>query len=390
MPEDIDGLKPEDIVVVSTPQQRKEEAKAPEPEVKEEVKEEEVKEGEEETQEGEEETQEGEEETQEGEEEAEEGEEGEPLDEFDWEDFSEEVGLEVTSDHDVVDYLKELAEYKKLSPALQKAIEIERDNGDVALYFKSIANDPKNLSDRDALWEQYVAENPKRVSGNPKFARLDFDRKQDKEYALLIEYEGLSASEQKEFLEEHKADLEYLTEKRKFEAEAARATLQEAREKMTFQTVPEKSEVDEERQREMFQRHEVEYKRALADFDVVSLSLGKDFEFNVGLSEANKKKATEWMKTPELFLNELGFTPGKIDYDVLAGWTALLADIKYGTFGERVRQAILDNKDIKTLEGTLDAPGIVKTGGEKSPIQGDEWAAVADAFEKKRLESKKR
>jgi hypothetical protein len=233
-----------------------------------------------------------------------------------------------------------------------------------------------------------VTENPKRVAGNPKFARLDFDRKLDKEYDLLAQYEKLKGSDQEEFLKEHKADLDYLTEKRKFEADAARATLQETRDKATFKNAT--PEMDDKRAKEIIKAHETGYKKAVAEFDVVTLNMGKDFDFNVGLTDSNKKKAMEWMKNPEAFLGELGFSAGKIDYDTLAGWAALIADIKYGTFGERLRQALVDNKDIKTLEATLDAPGIVKTGGEKPILQGDEWDQIGDAFEKKRIESKKK
>jgi hypothetical protein len=257
------------------------------------------------------------------------------------------------------------------------------------MYFKSIANDPKDLSDRDALWEQYVTENPKRVAGNPKFARLDFDRKLDKEYELIIQYEKLPASEQEEFLAKHKADLDYLKEKRKFDADTARATLQEKREKTTF-LPPKNPQMTDEKAAEVIKAHESSYKKALAEFDVVSLRVGKDFEFNVGLTETNKKIASDWMRNPETLLSELGFNKDSINYDTLAGWAALIADIKYGTFGERFRQALLDNKDIKTLESTLDAPGITKTGGEKPILQGDEWDQIGDAFEKKRLEAKKK
>lgn len=309
--------------------------------------------------------------------------------EFDWDAFSESVGLELDSDDAVVASLKELAEYKSLSPALQKAIEIERNNGDVAGYFKALANDPKTLSERDALWEQYVAENPKRVADNPKFARLDFERKIEREYSLLNEYEKLSASEQEEFLEEHKAEIEYLQEKRKFDAEAARASLQEKREQLKFYE-PKSNQPSEESVKEIMARHEAGYKKALSEFDVVTLDMGNDFKFNVGVTESNKKQVNEWMRNPDKFLNELGFSEGKIDYDTLAGWVALISDIKYGTFGERVRQAILDSKDIKTLETTLDAPGIGKTPGVNPDLSGDEWDQVANAFEKKRLESKKR
>ena len=427
-PVDINSLKPEDVVITSTPQHRKEEPKEPkieepkkeEPKAGGEPKKEEPKAG-------------GEPKKEEPKkEEPKLGEDGKPLKEepklteaqitdrvtelqdkdeedlteeevkfledhakepeaeFDWEAFSQDVGIELDSDEAIVDSLKELAEYKSLSPALQKAIEIERNNGNVAAYFKAIANDPKELSDRDALWEQYVTENPKRVAGNPKFARLDFDRKLDKEYDLLTQYEKLKGEDQEEFLKEHKADLDYLKEKRKFEADAARATLQETRDKATFKNAA-NPEMDQKRADEIIKAHETGYKKAIAEFDVVSLAMGKDFEFNVGLSESNKKKATEWMKNPEAFLGELGFTAGKIDYDTLAGWAALIADIKYGTFGERLRQALVDNKDIRTLENTLDAPGIVKTGGGDKPIlQGDEWDQVGEAFEKKRMESKKK
>jgi len=388
-PIDIESLKPEDVVITSTPQQRKEDKPAEEKPAEEKPKDEKPKE---EKPEGD-----GKEvqvpakpgEAEVPAEEREEGKEGEPEAEFDWEAFSENVGIELDSDDAVIESLKELAEYKNLSPALQKAIEIEKAQGDVALYFKTIANDPKDLSDRDALWEQYVTENPKRVAGNPKFARLDFDRKLDKEYELLTKYEKLSASEQEEFLAEHKADIDYLKEKRKFDADTARATLQETRDGMTFAPVK-TGQVDEKQAQEMFKAHESGYKKAISEFDVVALKVGKDFEFNVGLTDSNKKIATEWMKQPEKLLNELGFSKGKIDYDTLAGWAALIADIKYGTFGERFRQALLDNKDISTLEKTLDAPGIVKTGDAKPILQGDDWDAIGDAFEKKRLESRKK
>src|SRR6476660_488649 len=318
-PIDIESLKPEDVVITSTPQQRKEDKPAEEKPAEEKPKDEKPKE---EKPEGD-----GKEvqvpakpgEAEVPAEEREEGKEGEPEAEFDWEAFSENVGIELDSDDAVIESLKELAEYKNLSPALQKAIEIEKAQGDVALYFKTIANDPKDLSDRDALWEQYVTENPKRVAGNPKFARLDFDRKLDKEYELLTKYEKLSASEQEEFLAEHKADIDYLKEKRKFDADTARATLQETRDGMTFAPVK-TGQVDEKQEQEMIKAHESGYKKAISEFDVVALKVGKDFEFNVGLTDSNKKIATEWMKQPEKLLNELGFSKGKIDYDTLAGW----------------------------------------------------------------------
>lgn len=310
--------------------------------------------------------------------------------EFDWEAFSQEVGVQVDSNDAIVESLKELASFKSLSPALQKAIEIERNKGDVAAYFKAIGNDPKDLSDRDALWEQYVADNPKRVAANPKFARLDFDRKLDKEYSLLTEYEKLSADEQEEFLIEHKAEIDYLKEKRKFDAETARATLQEKRDQATFAS-REPAKPDEKKIKEIMAAHERGYKKALEEFDVVSLGMGKDFEFNIGITDSNKKVVNDWMKNPDKFLNELGFSDGKVDYDVLAGWATMIADIKYGNFGERLRQALIDNKDIATLETTLDAPGVIKTGANPGQIPaGDDWDAVGEAFAKKRLESRKR
>ncbi len=402
-PVDIDSLKVDDIVITSTPQQRKDETKAedkpddePPPadeppaltdeQVDARIAEIEAKDAKDYTPEDKKFIEDytepiAPEETEEEEE--------EPEAEFDWDALSAEVGVDVSSDEEVVESLKELATYRNLSPALQKAIEIERAEGDVALYFKAMANDPKSLSDREALWEQYVFDNPKRIAGNPKFARMDFDRKLDKEYELLTKYEKLSASEQEDFLTEHKADLDYLKEKRKFEADSARATLQEARDKATF-LPPKNGQMSEEKAAEVAKKHEAGYKKALSEFDVVSLKVGDDFEFNVGLTDANKKIASEWMKNPESLLNELGFNKEGIDYDTLAGWAALMADIKYGTFGARLRQAILDNKDIKTLESTLDAPGVGKTGGDKPILQGDDWDAIGDAFEKKRLESRKK
>ena len=393
-PENIDSLKPEDVVVTSTPQQRKtEEAESPKEEPpKEEPEEEEEESGEE----GEESGEEGEESGEEGEEsgeEEEEGEEGE-IEEIDYEALSEEVGIELDSEEAVLEALEELAEYRALSPALQKAIEIERNKGDVAAYFKAIANDPKDLSDRDVLWEQYAADNPKRIAANPKFARLDFDRKLDKEYALLIEYEKLSASDKDDFLEEHKDELEYLTEKRKFDAETARTALREIRDSATFKPVETSKDgiplITKEQAAQLATEHEAGYKKALKEFDVVSVDVGNDFEFNVSLSESNKEVATSWMKDPSKLLQELGFHDKGIDYDTLAGWATLIADIKYGTFGDRLRQAILDSKDIQTLENTLDAPSMVKSSAGKPALQGDEWDQVGEAFERKRIESRKK
>jgi hypothetical protein len=386
-PVNIDDLKVEDVVVTSTPQQRdtpaKEEVK-PEPEAKkEEVKVAPSKEPElvkKEDEKPEPETEE--EEEKEKEEEA-------PRPEMDWDAFSEDVGIEITSDEDIVASLKELATYKTLSPALQKAIDIERNNGDVEAYFKSITLNPEKLSDRDALWEQYVAENPKRVADNPKFATLDFNRKIEREYSLLNQYEALPASEQEEFLLEHKAEIDYLKEKRKFEADGARASLQEQRDKATFKDRPDIKQKTEEQLAKIMEGHQIGYKKALSEFDTVALNLGEGFEFNVGLTASNKKVAEEWMKHPEKFLNELGFVEGKIDYDTMIGWAALIADVKYGNFGTRLRQALVDNKDIKTLESTLDAPGIVKTGAEKNILQTDEWEQVGNKFEEMRKARKR-
>ena len=339
IPEDISSLTADDIVVKSTPQQRNDPPKEEKPKEepikvedvkkveskKEESKKPDVKDGKVPPATTEEEKKTLEDET--GDEEEDEDDTPEDEGEFNWEALSEEVGIELDSDDSVVESLKELASYKNLSPALQRAIEIERNNGDVASYFKAIANDPKDLSDQDALWEQYVADNPKRIAANPKFARLDFERKTAKEYSLLNEYEKLPAEEQEEFLDEHKAELEYLKEKRKFDAEAARASLQEIRDKATFNAP--KAEIDEKKIKASLAEHEKGYKAAIAEFDVMALKVGKDFEFNVGVSDGNKKQVNEWMKNPDKFLNELGFTNGKVDYDTLMGWATLISDIKY-------------------------------------------------------------
>ena len=306
--------------------------------------------------------------------------------EIDFGNLSEITGLEIESTETLVSSLKELKELRSLSPALKKAIEIEKNKGDVAAYFKNVFDDPDKLSEGEALWRMYENANPKLVAGDREFARLDFERTMKKEYSLLVTYNSLPADQKDEFLKEHKDDIEY--EKKKYEVSVrnARASLKESQKEATFYEPG--TQITEKELEETLKKHEQESSRALSEFDAVSIGIDDESEFKIGISDANKQLVTQWIKKPEVFMNKIGIGNDGIDYNTLLGYMTLIADIEIGSFGKKFKENILSSKDLKTLEEDLNGAKPIKRADEQPPSE-DEWDQVGNKMAEKREAKRK-
>ncbi len=121
--------------------------------------------------------------------------------------LSEETGLEIASDPDIISNLKSYAELKKqveeqgdplenLSQAIKEAILIEKNGGDLADHFRRAYADYENMSDKEILRHKFFKDNLKVAKEDPELANLKFENNYAREWKLIQEakrYETMPA-----------------------------------------------------------------------------------------------------------------------------------------------------------------------------------------------------
>jgi hypothetical protein len=297
--------------------------------------------------------------------------------------FSQESGIAIESEEDVVSALKELAVMrggKKVSPALQKAIEIEEKGGNLSAYFRQLATNPDTLEPREALWSVFASTKGDLVEKNPRLAKMDFEREFNSKFSKLIEFSRLKdETEKDDFFKENKEQIEYEKERYDYEVAAAREAIRKQQESASF--FEQGSQMSEEELAQLERTHQTSVTSILNEFESVAVPIGNE-EFSLGISEKSRPMVEKFMRSPDLFLKEIGFADGAIDYDKLAGAVTLFASLTSGELGERLQKYVIDSKDISTLEGGINAPGIKRSNG--SAPSGDIWDQVAQAAVKAR------
>jgi len=302
--------------------------------------------------------------------------------------ISQETGVEVSSDEDILKALVELDGYRKgnypgVSPALKKAIEIERNGGDLAAYFRSQSLNPEQLDDREMLRLEFLDKDS--VSKrNPKLASMNFEREYKNRYGVYFQYQSLKdEAEKAEFYEKNSGEIEYQKERYADDVAQARKSMQDLKENFPI-TRP--GGLTEQQERELAIKHENDQSQAIKGFKPVELSLGDDEKFAIGLDSTTRPIVTRWVRDPRAFLKDIGFDgeSNSIDYDRLMRVATVIANVSVPGFGERLKKAVLDGKNIKTIENELTGARRIDRSGGNPPDSKDIWDKVGEAFEKKR------
>lgn len=307
--------------------------------------------------------------------------------------LSEETGVEVTSDDDVIDKLKELASLRegsdlsKLSPAIQAAIKVEQEGGNLSEHFARVSMDFGKMDTKEVLRQQFFKNDAKLYGTNPKLAQMKFERHFNEKYGKWESYNNLTDDSDKEdFLDEHGQDsIDY--EKMMLENDSALAKEELQVWKDEVKPVEKQATeggLTEKESADYATKYSAKAEETLTSFNSVAISMGEGAtDFELGLNEATKPLVEGWIKNPSTFLQDIGFNGQEIDTQRLMPIMTLLAEASIGNLGGKIAKFTVDSEDVETIRQAQEKPN-GKTGADSSQDRGglDEWEQIGEEAQK--------
>lgn len=307
------------------------------------------------------------------------------------------LGLEIKSDEDVVNSLREYAKIKSQSPAsdtdglsetLKAAIQIEKSGGDAETFLRLISVDPEKIDAKEALWMKFQKDKQDIVAKNPAFARKTFEREFQAKYGILSKDFADEVER-----EENAEEIAYAKDALDFESQEAKAALKKERDAF-FQAVKTSQTKTQEtsnggggdaKSPEDAAKYQKEYgeavSKSLKDYKGFKLSLSDTESLQVGFDESEIKTIEGYMKAPLKFLQEIGFDKDAVDPNKLRD--AVAAHVAKGKIGKMVLEHATGLAEKKIVEQKVVRPSSKQSSardvGKKDPLE-----EIAEAFEAKR------
>lgn len=301
--------------------------------------------------------------------------------------LSEETGVKVGSDEEIVNSLKELSQYRAgkipgVSPAILKAIEVEKQGGNLTDFFRALSREPEKMGELEVLKEAFL-EKSTRAKTNPSLAGKDFERDYKAKYGVFNAWQAMKDPDEKQaFYTENADDIEYQKELYANDVTESRKQFKELQDKFPVQAKAEGE--SQEKIDAAIKQHQADSAAAFTAFKPVEIPLDGTEKFMVGLTDKTRPVVKDWMNEPEKFLNAIGLSPNRIDYAKLQSVMALVADISLGDFGKRLQDHIVASKNVKTLESDLDKNASKIDRGTTQTGVKDTWDQIGEAAEAKR------
>lgn len=309
--------------------------------------------------------------------------------------LSEETGVQVSSDEDVVNALTELASLRAngdestLSPAIQAAIKVEQDGGNLSEHFARVGMDFDKMDDKEVLRQRFYKDEAKLYGSNPKLAQAKFERDFTKKYGQWVSYQALTdAEDQTDFLTENgltAEDIDY--EKMMFtnDAEVAKGEMNTWKDEVKPEAKDNTKahEFTDEEAAEFAAEFATKVEKSLEKFEAVGIQMGEGVDdYVLGLNDTTKPQVEAWAKNPSTFLQDIGFDGKEIDIDKLLPIMTLISEASNGNLGGRIAKYAVDSEDIETIKKTQDKPS-GKTGVDASQNRqgGDDWDKIGEAAE---------
>lgn len=307
--------------------------------------------------------------------------------------LSEETGIEVRSSDEVVQALQELAGYRKgegvqsnLSPAIMAAIGVEKAGGDLSEHFRRVGMDFEKMDGAEVLRQKFFKDNASLHKQNPKLAQMKFERQSKDNYGMFHHYQSLKTEDEKEQYAEEVGmeNIEY--EKLSYENDVAqgKTDLQAwQKESAPKQETPpgSASNVSQEK----IDAYQANAKEALKNFEAVTIPIGENVEdYALGLNESTTPIVTDWVENPYNFLQAIGFEGDSIDTERLLPIMTLIAEAAEGSLGSRLKEYIVSNKNIETIEKKVDNANNFEKQAPPPEKEGDVWSQIAEGAEEAR------
>ena len=306
-----------------------------------------------------------------------------------YEELSNQLGYDVSSNDDIVNLVKELSTkdpLEGLSPLLKQAAEFESNGGDVREYFNVLSVNTDSLSDKDAIWHKFKVDNSTLAQGNSDFAQQKFERDFKTKYKILsdnrLEDDFDTTEEYNAFVK----DKEYASLELKYEGDLAKQSLVEGREE-ALKTAPAQAQINEQEQAQIYQDYKADADYYKSNFETLQIPIdakGKT-NYNIGLNEKSRPMFNEWMDDPSKFLDYIGIGSDQktIDVQGLAAHMALTAafavDGEYSV-GAQFANAMTERVNRNSIETRLENPNPEGGKATSGVAGGNELQEAVEAF----------
>lgn len=314
---------------------------------------------------------------------------GEYTDEQYFTDISEATGYEIKNDEDIVALVNHLHEKSeannqappidKYSPALQEAIRLETEGGDVRQYFSMLSVDDTmldKLPHKELLRKDFMSKNATIAETNPDFAEKKFEREFSERYGILnTDYSEADFDTDEEY-QKYLDDKEYLKGELQVETDIAKKTIKELRSKAMQPGPNSPPTMTEEESRQINEQYTQNVNAFVGDFEAIQIPLDPNGEslFNVALNDKSKPLFDQWLNNPSDFLEHIGISKDGKTFDVerLGSHIALSAAFSIAgdkSVGNLIRQHLSEQGNLQAIERRLQNVGrndnISGSGGEQ-------------------------
>lgn len=309
-------------------------------------------------------------------------------DEADFTSLSDEIGFEVRSNEDIVSSLKELKDYRSgkilgLSPALTRAMEIEKQGGNVSAYFQALSMEEDKMDEKEVLQHVFLQKDEVAKS-NPKLAKMDFERDFRAKYSTYLSHQSLKdESEKAAFYEKNADEIEYQKEKYNFAVGQARQEVKDFKEKFPISV---QSGLTAAQRDEIINNHNREVDGVMKNFKAIDIPIEGEEVFKLGVDAETGPIVEKWAKDPQSFFEAIGFKErmNREDYTTFHNVLVAVANFSQGKFGSRFKEQILSNKNLNTIENELGGRKDIPQKGISAPGNLSLDERLAQAAEQKR------
>lgn len=272
-------------------------------------------------------------------------------------DLSEQTGVELSSEEDIVTALNELYEYKTATPVeipkeAQMVADLINSGGDYRSKLRLLSLDTENLNDKDALKESFFLTNE--VERSNELAGMQFERDFSNKYGILDKVNKITDPDEKaEFEQENKEEIKYAKLSYEQDVKNAKGQVSKFIEEST--TLPsDDGSMSEEEANEIYENHVNNVNHTLNSFEGVELPLGESGKdsFNLTLSDEDRPLLQEVLTNPIDYFREtvgVDMKTGEIlDYNQLSSIFTVIQN--WDRLAPVLGQYYMEQTDKKTLE----------------------------------------
>lgn len=314
--------------------------------------------------------------------------------------LSNQIGFEVSSEEDLIGLVRDLSTkdpFDGVSPLLRQVLEFESNGGDIREYFNVLSANTDTMSEKDALWHKFSVDNSSLAQENNDFAKQKFERDFKTKYKILSDNRTEDDFDTAEEYQSFVKNKEYSSLELKYEGDQAKKFLSDNKEE-ALRSAPSKAQVNEEEQKEVYETYKNDAEYYKSNFDTLQIPIDSEGKtsYNIGLNEKSRPMFDSWMDDPSTFLEYIGIGSDQksIDVESLASNMALIAAFAVDgehSVGAQFANAMTERLNRNSVETRLENPA--PEGGRASSgisMGGNELQEAVEALRDDMIKQRRR